>query len=180
MVKYGFRWLGAIVATLLSIVGVRPSLATNAAIETTPRLSQNNCFFPGEYARVSTRNTPLNVRETPGGPVIGSIPRGWEVVVQTQSGNWAYVTHHSGAGRRSFPSAPYFRDGWVSMDYLTFLGAYCNKPSQGGRPIRSQGYNPTAQPQTAMQERSVQLSQDWTQLGDRISQSLSDSPDDDA
>lgn len=54
--------------------------------------------------RVDTRSGALNVRQTPGGSVIGQIERGAEVPVLGEEGQWLQIAHGDGIGyvSRSF------------------------------------------------------------------------------
>ncbi|MDC0833319.1 SH3 domain-containing protein [Geitlerinema sp. CS-897] len=181
------RAIGLVFAALLSFLGLKSATAQvenfvkSSGESDAPRIVQN-CYFPGEYARVSTRNTDLNVRQTPGGRIVGSIPRGWEVLVREtdRSGRWVFVTSHYGSGSVYFGSAPNFNEGWVSADYLTFLGSYCDKPSMGGRPMNNKGMPPKpyyfmeSQLETQVEPQRFSVYEDWTTLGDRISKSLDD------
>lgn len=67
---------------------------------TTPQPSQVN------YTRyVATQSANLNVRDSAGGNIIGSLAKGTQVTVSTISGNWSHIV------------APV--DGWVSTSYLS-------------------------------------------------------------
>ena len=60
--------------------------------------------------KVTTQSTNLNIRSTPNGTKIGSIPKGTVLTLTDQSGNW-YETSYNGL------------DGWVSADYITPITA---------------------------------------------------------
>lgn len=94
--------------------------------------------YPKFYARVETSSDPLVVRQAPNRSIVGSIPKGWEVIVYEWSddGAWARVASHfsqySGYrpnSRISFASAPDFSSGWVSAAYLKDIGRFCDKPA---------------------------------------------------
>jgi hypothetical protein len=119
------------------------------------------------YARVITRRDDLLVRATPAGRVIGSIPKGWAVVVvdTDETGEWTQVTSHFGDVTSEdmglFGSAPNFRSGWVATRYLEELGEFCNKPmAMMGVQILA-----TADAQDYL------VNEDWLQMADRLTQS---------
>ena len=154
------RAIAAIAITVLSLLGLKTATATTPRSELSrgdALLSQQSCPDPEHYARVITETDPLSVRSTPNGDTIGSIPKGWAVVVngKDSTGNWSHVTSHfSNVG---FVSAPNFRAGWVSTRFLRPLGRYC--------------YKPTALlkiPSLLFGGSSVTVHEDWTQRGDRF------------
>ncbi len=173
------RWTGAVVA-LSSVLFPWVSMKAAPAAQANPlesdgdaiaplTLSQNNACPESwqtrkTYARVATQSNPLRVRATPGGQVIGSIPKGWVVVVLEKSGNgeWTKVTSHYGdLGDYGFGSAPDFRTGWVASRYLQPLGDFCEKPmALAGTQLIAAAAAPT-----------FLVQEDWLALGDRIAQS---------
>jgi Bacterial SH3 domain/Bacterial pre-peptidase C-terminal domain len=119
----------------------------------------------GNYAQVRTQDSsPLRVRATPNGRVIGAIPSGWQVIVyETDStGNWTRIGSHFGEEvdqyQEGFGSAPDFRAGWVSTTYLRSLGYSCDKPAN----LRT-----LVQPDLFGQ-REVSVDEDWVARGDRL------------
>lgn len=156
----------AVVGVLLSVLGLKPAPTVALPDVDAPQpLAQAAC--PDEwqtrqpYARVITERDPLRIRATPNGQVIGSVPKGWAVVVleRDASGQWTRITSHFGqyTNDAEFASAPYFRDGWVSSQFLRPLGDFCEKPmAMGVAPLVSQM---TSTPQA-----------DWLALGDEIAQ----------
>ncbi len=156
----------AVVGVLLSVFGLKPAPAVALTDVDAPQpLAQAAC--PSEwqtrqtYARVITERDPLRIRATPNGRGIGSVPKGWAVVVlgRDASGQWTRITSHFGqyTNGAEFASAPYFRDGWVSSRFLRNLGDFCEKPmAMGVAPLVSQR---TSTPQA-----------DWLALGDEIAQ----------
>ena len=113
------------------------------------------------YARVVTQRDPLLVRATPGGSIIGAIPKGWAVVTleRNSNGQWTRITSHFGnIDDYPFGSAPHFRDGWVATRYLDELGEFCEKPMamvEGALVVHGQ-------------TQQYLANEDWLQLGDRI------------
>lgn len=113
------------------------NLIASRCPESIPTRSGGTTFsahdFPQRYYQVTTSGGDLRLRATPGGRIVGSIPSGWQVYVAKfdSSGRWAYVRdvnspYYSEFG---FFDAPNFRsDGWVNVDYLRYLGQFCNKP----------------------------------------------------
>jgi hypothetical protein len=53
--------------------------------------------------------TPLNVRKTPNGPILGAINNGTLVVVMERRGDWIRIVPHEAAGK----------SGWVWLEYLS-------------------------------------------------------------
>jgi hypothetical protein len=167
------QWKGVVVAlvgVLLALAGIKPAPATPPT-EPEPTLAQAAC--PSEwqtrqhYARVITERDPLRIRATPNGRAIGSVPKGWAVVVleRDPSGQWTRITSHFGeyTNDAEFASAPYFRDGWVATRFLRDLGEFCEKPmAMGVAPLVS-----VAQPAPAA---------DWLALGDDIAQASQAQP----
>lgn len=156
----------AVVGVLLAVFGLKPDPAVALADVDTPQsLAQSAC--PNEwqtsqtYARVVTERDPLRIRANPNGRVIGSVPKGWAVVVleRDASGQWTRITSHFGeyTDAPEFVSAPYFRDGWVSSQFLRTLGDFCEKPmAMGVAPLVS--------------SRIITPHTDWLDLGDEIAQ----------
>ncbi len=167
------QWKGAVVAlvgVLLSFAGIKPAPAAPLA-EPEPTLAQAAC--PNEwqtrqrYARVMTERDPLRIRATPNGRVIGSVPKGWAVVVleRDPSGQWTKITSHFGeyTDTAGFGSAPYFRTGWVSSRFLRDLGEFCEKPmAMGVAPL--------------VASASTAPAADWLALGDEIAQTSQAQP----
>jgi Bacterial SH3 domain len=52
--------------------------------------------------------TPLNVRKSPNGPILGAINNGTLVVVMERRGDWVRIVPHEAAGK----------SGWVWLEYL--------------------------------------------------------------
>jgi hypothetical protein len=157
------RAIAAIAMMVLSLLGFKTATATtpeSGLSQGDTLLSQQNCPDPQQYARVITETDPLSVRSTPNGDTIGSIPKGWAVVVngKDSTGNWTHITSHFGnIGSFGFGNAPNFRDGWVSTRFLRPLGRYC--------------YKPTALlkiPSLLFGGSLVTVQEDWTQRGDRF------------
>jgi len=154
----------AVVGVLLSVFGLKPAPAVALVDVDSPQpLAQAAC--PNEwqtrqtYARVITERDPLRIRATPNGRVIGSVPKGWAVVVleRDASGQWTRITSHFGQYTTDpeFASAPYFQDGWVSSQFLRTLGDFCEKPmAMGVAPLFS--------------SMTITPNADWLALGDDI------------
>jgi hypothetical protein len=150
----GFSILGATAAQAQSPQPIQPG---------------QSCEFgrkPQTYALVQTTEGDLRVRATPGGAIIGAIPKNWAVIpVRVDStGNWVRITSHVGEvtqGGRSgiaFGNAPYFRTGWVAARFLKRLpGKYCDKPQITSQLVRSQ-----------LTAQDILVQEDWLDLGDRI------------
>ncbi|MEO0825290.1 MAG: hypothetical protein AAFW84_11670 [Cyanobacteria bacterium J06635_15] len=112
------------------------------------------------YAEVITQNDPLSLRETPGGRIIGVIPKGWAVVTLAQSsdGQWTRVTNQYGyIGRFTFDDTN-LDSAWVSTRYLQDLGEFCEKPISMLQTSLS----------AASQAQQYAVNEDWLHLGDRI------------
>jgi hypothetical protein len=149
---------------------------TAGRVATTPPSTEpQSCpssFGAGFYARITTDGDDLRVRATPNGQIIGAIPNGWEVIVQERNaaGTWARVISHFGEGfgngTDAFGTAPNFRNGWVSTDYLTDLGYFCEKPFN----LRS-----LIQP-GLFGQRDVVVNEDWIARGDRLAQVVQGQP----
>jgi hypothetical protein len=125
--------------------------------------------FSGKYSQIRTRDgSPLRVRATPNGRVIGAIPSGWQVLVYETdaTGNWTRIGSHFGPEfdryEMGFGSAPDFRAGWVSTAYLVSLGYSCNKPAN----LRS-----LVQP-NLFGTREITVNEDWLARGDRLASLL--------
>lgn len=167
------RWRGALTALLgllLSFVGIRPAPAvppTNP--DSSSPLAQAACPESWQtrktYARVITAGDPLRIRATPNGRPIGSVPRGWTVVVQGRdaSGQWTKITSHFGDVSIGFASAPDLRAGWVATRFLRTLGDFCEKPMAMGL----MG-SPTA--------LATPAAADWLTLGDEIARASQPKP----
>lgn len=89
-----------------------------------------------KFYQIRTESGPLRIRSTPGGDIVGEIPSGWQVYVAKldQTKRWAYIRDINSPYYDTlfgFGSAPNFRsDGWVSVDYLVYLGEFCTKPNR--------------------------------------------------
>lgn len=168
-----------ITLTLLSLIGVKTTLATTTTPEATQPEALSATFNPNEtllgqscpygdsrspYARVTTRQRdPLNIRSTPNGRVIGSVPSGWAVVVgrKDQTGRWTYLDYGTYYRYPSYVSAPTLRSGWVSTAFLKPLGQLCEKP---GREVSMN--------LSALLGNETLVHEDSLQIGDRISRAL--------
>ncbi|MDF0556561.1 hypothetical protein [Kamptonema sp. UHCC 0994] len=156
--------------TLLFLLGVKTTTA--APSQTT--LQAQNCSYgnkPRPFAQVVTETDPLTIRSSPDGPVIGLVPKGWQVVTgdRDATGQWVKIGGEyspspqnldAGSRRRGwgFVSAPDFRVGWVNRAYLKPLGNFCEKPLKIQR----------RELQGLSQERQVLIHEDWLQIADRI------------
>jgi len=157
--------------TLLSLLGVKTTSATPS--QTT--LQAQNCPYGGQprpFAQVVTETDPLTIRSSPNGPVIGLVPKGWQVVTgdRDATGQWVKIGSEyssspqnldGGGSRRggmAFASAPDFRVGWVNRVYLKPLGNFCEKPLKIQR----------GELKGLSQERQVLIHEDWLQIADRI------------
>ncbi|MEM9502360.1 MAG: SH3 domain-containing protein [Cyanobacteria bacterium P01_E01_bin.43] len=141
------------------------SVTNEAAIaQAEPPVCQYEWQESQAYARIITQEDPLRIRATPGGRVIGAVPKGWAVVVLevNNTGDWTKITSHFGdPGEFGFASAPSFREGWVASRYLAALGDFCEKPSLDMAAVQLVT-GPDAQQYT--------VQEDWLQMGDRIAQ----------
>lgn len=169
----------------LSVIGVKTAFATTkiskATIAEKPSLTppQSNGEMelaqacpnesqhesPRPYARVTTQGDPLNIRSSPNGRIIGSVPNRWQVVTLNRdaTGKWTRITSHFGdVAPIGFLSAPRFRDGWVSTALLKNLGRFCDKPMNLMR----------SELKTLSERKKLLLHEDWVQMGDRISRSV--------
>jgi hypothetical protein len=157
--------------TLLSLLGVKTTSATPS--QTT--LQAQNCSYGGKprpFAQVVTETDPLTIRSSPDGPVIGLVPKGWQVVTGDldATGQWVKIGSEyssspqnlDGGSRRegvaAFASAPDFRVGWVNRAYLKPLGNFCEKPLKIQR----------GEFKGLSEERQVLIHEDWLQIADRI------------
>ncbi|MEG3973483.1 hypothetical protein QT970_02540 [Microcoleus sp. herbarium8] len=150
---------------LLSLSGVKTAASASSPATT---LQAQNCPYGGKprpFAQVVTDKDPLTIRSSPNGPVIGLVPKGWQVVMgdRDATGKWVKIgsyfnsnTENFGEGR--FMSAPDFRVGWVYKIYLKPLGDHCEKPlnAQRGTLPKVSG------------EQQALIHQDWLQIGDQI------------
>ena len=159
--------------TLLSLLGVKTTSATPS--QTT--LQAQNCPYGGKprpFAQVVTETDPLTIRSSPDGPVIGLVPKGWQVVTGDldATGKWVKIGSEyssspqnldGGGSRRgggAFASAPDFRVGWVNRAYLKPLGNFCEKP------LKIQRNNLRG----LSGDRQVVIHEDWLQIAERIAQ----------
>ncbi len=154
---------------LLSLSGVKTAASATSPATT---LQAKNCPYGGKprpFAQVVTHKDPLTIRSCPNGPVIGLVPKGWQVVTgdRDATGKWVKIGSHfssssqnlSGGGRANrFMNAPNFQVGWVLKSYLKPLGNFCEKPlnAQRGTLPEMSG------------KRQVLIHQDWLQIGDKI------------
>jgi hypothetical protein len=159
--------------TLLSLLGIKTTSATPS--QTT--LQAQNCPYGGKprpFAQVVTETDPLTIRSSPDGPVIGLVPKGWQVVTgdRDATGKWVKIGSEyssspqnldGGGSRRgggAFASAPEFRVGWVNRAYLKPLGNFCEKP------LKIQRNNLRG----LSGDRQVVIHEDWLQIAERIAQ----------
>ncbi|MEG3953427.1 MULTISPECIES: hypothetical protein [unclassified Microcoleus] len=150
--------------TLLSLLGIKTTLATPS--QTT--LQAQNCPYGGKprpFAQVVTKTDPLTIRSSPDGPVIGLVPKGWQVVTgdRDATGQWVkiggeYSPSPQNLSGGQFANAPDFRVGWVNRAYLKPLGNFCEKPLKIQR----------GELKGLSQERQVLIHEDWLQIADRI------------
>ncbi|MCY7383808.1 MAG: hypothetical protein LH628_14720 [Microcoleus sp. CAN_BIN18] len=158
--------------TLLSLLGIKTASATPS--QTT--LKAQTCSYGGKprpFAQVVTERDPLTIRSSPNGPVIGLVPKGWQVVTgdRDATGKWVKIGSHfssssqnlSGGfsrGGNAFANAPEFRVGWVNRAYLKPLGNACEKP------LKIQRNNLRG----LSGDRQVVIHEDWLQIAERIAQ----------
>ncbi len=165
MIRSLTHWLTYLTVVLLSAAGWH---AANAQ----PQLSEDCADGQRKlfYARVDTETDPLLIRSAPNGRIIGAVPKGWEVVVSERdpSGLWARIGNHwshwdNQLSGGSMGGAPDFTIGWVSTEYLTNLGEFCEKPSMTSRlePL-----------DTTSGQQNLLVQEDWLALGDRLAQNL--------
>lgn len=170
----------------LALLGIKPAIATTTTPKTsqaeelnqTSSLNNNNqtllaqrCTNPKPYAKVITKSGSLNVRSAPNGKIIGSIPRGWAVVVGNKdlTGKWMRVTSHLGdpdysSNRLLFASAESFRGGWVAVEFLKPLGKFCEKPISLLQ----------IEKKALLEEKEILVNEDWVAIGDRIASQWKD------
>jgi hypothetical protein len=156
--------------TLLSLLGIKTTLATPS--QTT--LQAQNCPYgaqPRPFAQVVTETDPLTIRSSPDGPVIGLVPKGWQVVTgdRDATGKWVKIGSeyssssqnlHGGSRGNGFANAPEFTVGWVNKAYLKPLGNFCEKP------LKIQRNNLRG----LSGDRQVVIHEDWLQIAERIAQ----------
>ena len=150
--------------TLLSLLGVKTTSATPS--QTT--LQAQNCPYGGKprpFAQIVTETDPLTIRSSPDGPVIGLVPKGWQVVTgdRDATGQWVkiggeYSPSPQNLSGGQFANAPDFRVGWVNRYYLKPLGNFCEKPLKIQR----------GELKGLSQKRQVLIHEDWLQIADRI------------
>lgn len=150
--------------TLLSLLGVKTTTA--APSQTT--LQAQNCSYgkkPRPFAQVVTETDPLTIRSSPDGPVIGLVPKGWQVVTgdRDATGQWVkiggeYSPSPQNLSGGQFVNAPDFRVGWVNRAYLKPLGNFCEKPLKIQR----------GELKGLSEERQVLIHEDWLQIADRV------------
>jgi hypothetical protein len=150
--------------TLLSLLGVK----TTSAAPSQTTLQAQNCSYgnkPRPFAQVVTETDPLTIRSSPDGPVIGLVPKGWQVVTgdRDATGQWVkiggeYSPSPQNLSGGQFANAPDFRVGWVNRVYLKPLGNFCEKPLKIQR----------GELKGLSQERQVFIHEDWLQIADRI------------
>ncbi|HBE18822.1 MAG TPA: hypothetical protein DEG17_08955 [Cyanobacteria bacterium UBA11149] len=181
--KKAFTFIAAI---FLSAIGVKTALATTTITKADkaektsliPPLRNSEMEIaqacptdsrhqsPRLYARVNIRMGTLNIRSSPNGRIIGSVPNRWQVIVlnRDKTGQWSRITSHVGdVSPFGFVSAPDFRDGWVATPYLKDLGKFCDKPMNLMR----------SEMNTLSEGNKILVHEDWVQMGDRISRSIS-------
>lgn len=140
----------------------QPDATASFLAQTDPLVCTYEWQEPQAYARVVTQTDPLRIRATPGGRIIGAVPKDWAVVVLevNDTGEWTKITSHFGdLGNVGFASASSFRDGWVASRYLNALGEFCEKP-----PLEIS----TIQGLLGAEAQHDTLQEDWLQMGDRI------------
>lgn len=158
--------------TLLSLLGIKTTFATPS--QTT--LQAQSCPYGGQprpFAQVVTETEPLTIRSSPNGPVIGLVPKGWQVVTgdRDATGKWVKIgSEYSSSpqnldggnrrGRIAFANAPEFTVGWVNKAYLKPLGNFCEKP------LKIQRNNLRG----LSGDRQVVIHEDWLQIAERIAQ----------
>ena len=157
--------------TLLSLLGIKTASATPS--KTT--LKAQTCSYgkPRPFAQVVTEKDPLTIRSSPNGPVIGLVPKGWQVVTgdRDATGKWVKIGSEysssqdlsiasSSRGGNGFANAPEFRVGWVNRNYLKPLGNACEKP------LKIQRNNLRG----LSGDRQVVIHEDWLQIAERIAQ----------
>ncbi len=155
--------------TLLSLLGIKTASATPS--ETT--LKAQTCSYgkPRPFAQVVTQRDPLTIRSSPNGPVIGLVPKGWQVVTgdRDATGKWVKIGSEyssssqnlrGGGGGFGFANAPEFTMGWVNRDYLKPLGNACEKP------LKIQRNNLRG----LSGDRQIVIHEDWLQIAERIAQ----------
>ena len=157
--------------TLLSLLGIKTASATPS--KTT--LKAQTCSYgkPRPFAQVVTEKDPLAIRSSPNGPVIGLVPKGWQVVTgdRDATGKWVKISseYYSSQGlstdrrigeRIAFANAPEFTVGWVNRSYLKPLGNACEKP------LKIQRNNLRG----LSGDRQVVIHEDWLQIAERIAQ----------
>lgn len=160
--------LALLTVSILSVMGVKSTSATTATPETqlaqscSPNLRHST---PASYARVTLQRGTLNIRSSPNGRVIGSVPNGWQVLTlrKDTTGRWTRITSHLGdVGPNGFVSAPNFREGWVSTSLLRNLGRFCGKPLELQRSALS----------ALSGNKKILVNEDWVQRGDRIASAI--------
>lgn len=160
-----------VISVVMSALGIKPAFAIAAvplepATSDSPGLSETQiaqtCEFgdkPKPFARVVTQRDPLRVRSSPNGRIIGSIPKGWAVVVVRKdlTGRWVRVASHFGeVNAPIFGSAPNFRSGWVAANFLQDIGTHCEKPMATSSLIQAD----------LLGDREAVIQEDWIELGD--------------
>lgn len=165
----GARIARAIPSTSLSQDEVPPTYANRVPSRSPETISQacpESWQRRQRYAKVVTQRTPLLIRATPGGRIIGSVPKGWNVVVLERSSNgaWTRITHHfadpayPSSHFPIFGTAPDLQEGWVSTQYLRDLGDFCKKPL----------VQITTQLLASSNAQQYITQEDWVNIGDRI------------
>lgn len=169
-----YIWKKAVtfITLMLSLCGFKSTFATAATSEESNRILAQSYPYGDKrlpYAKVRTKQgDPLNVRSRPNGRIIGKIPDGWAVVTvrKDSTGKWVRITTHYGDVSEfediNYASAPSFRTGWVSADYLKQLGRFCEKPVSFMRSNMN----------GLFANKQVMINEDWLEIGDRISKSI--------
>ncbi|WP_373538152.1 hypothetical protein [Microcoleus sp.] len=150
---------------LLSLSGVKTAASATSPATT---LQAQNCPYGGKprpFAQVVTAKDPLTIRSSPNGPVIGLVPKGWQVVTgdRDTTGKWVKIGSHFSSNTQNldegrFMNAPDFRVGWVYKSYLKPLGDSCEKPLNAQRGILPE----------VSDKQQVLINQDWLQIGEQI------------
>jgi hypothetical protein len=167
--KFWQKGLSILFPIVLSVMSARPAIAVPTE---TPKPAEEACPEAWQkrqpYVRIVTKQgDPLRVRSAPNGAVIGAIPSGWAVVPvrRDRTGRWLRITSHFGEVTEKdmpygFGSAPHFRTGWVSAQFVKNLGTFCEKPQEVSQ----------LQQTDLVADQDILVQEDWLALGDRIAQ----------
>lgn len=158
--KQVLTFLGILFFSLVGGVKNVLAFSGNETPEKQDTLAQDNCQS-SPYAKVTTNGGYLNIRSSPWGKIIGSIPNGW--VIETgrvsSNGRWIYIDEPY-----PYASAPSLTEGWVYASYMKPVGSFCYKP-QVTAPLDLPAIS---------QEQPLLVNEDWTSLGDRIAGNLAE------